>query len=152
MTHEMKKTFLIGHGNMELSKFLELLKEKEIDTLVDVRSIPYSKFASQFNRENLNTALRENSIKYVYMGDILGGRPPEGFDKYMKSSQFTKGISVLGEGITDSNVAIMCSEIDYTKCHRRFIGFKLIDEGFIIEDISKKGITERIAQKTLAGF
>ncbi len=148
----MKKAFLIGHGNVEISKFLELLKEKKIDTLVDVRSIPYSKFTSQFNRENLDMTLYGNDIKYVYMGDILGGRQPEGFDKYMKTSQFTKGIAILGEGITESNVAIMCSEIDYTKCHRRFIGSKLIDEGFVIEDISKKGIAEKIAQKTLAGF
>lgn len=148
----MKKAFLIGHGNMEINKFVELLRDKKIDTLVDVRSVPYSRFASQFNRENLNAALHENNIKYVYLGDVLGGRQPEGFDKYMKTSQFMKGIAVLGEGITDSNVAIMCSEIDYTKCHRRFIGFKLIDEGFMIEDISKKGIAERISQKTLAGF
>ena len=147
----MKKAFLIGHGNIEISNFLELLKEKKIDTLVDVRSVPYSKFASQFNRETLTRALYESDIKYVYMGDILGGRQPEGIDKYIKTSQFTKGIAVLGERITNSNVAIMCSEIDYTRCHRRFIGFKLIDEGFIIEDI-KKGIAEKISQKTLAGF
>lgn len=148
----MKKAFLIGHGNMEISKFLELLKDKKIESLVDVRSVPYSKFASQFNRENLSRVLCENNIRYVYMGDILGGRQPEGFDKYMKTSQFTRGISVLGEGITESNVAIMCSEIDYTRCHRRFIGSRLIDDGFVIEDISKKGIAEKIAQKTLAGF
>jgi uncharacterized protein (DUF488 family) len=148
----MKKAFLIGHGNMETNTFLEILKEKKIDTLVDVRSIPYSKFASQFNRESLKRALSERDIKYVYMGDILGGKQLEGFGKYMRTSQFTKGIAILVEGITSSNVAIMCSEIDYTRCHRRFIGFKLINEGFVIEDISKKGISEKLAQKTLVGF
>ena len=148
----MKKAFLIGHGNIEIEKFINLLKEKRIETLVDVRSVPYSKFASQFNRENLKMILAENGINYVYMGEILGGRQPGGFDKYMKSNQFGKGITILEEGIGYSTSAIMCSEIDYTKCHRRFIGSKLNDEGFIVEDISKEGISEKIAQKTLAGF
>ena len=148
----MKKAFLIGHGNMEVKEFTNVLKEKKIETLVDVRSVPYSKFVPQFNRENLKKILEENKIDYVYMGEILGGRHPEGFDKYMNSNQFRKGIAILEEGISSSTSAIMCSEIDYTKCHRRFIGSKLTDEGFNVEDISKKGISEKIAQKTLAGF
>lgn len=148
----MKKAFLIGHGNMEIDKFISLLKEKKIETLVDVRSVPYSKFVSQFNRENLKKVLAENNIGYVYMGTVLGGRHPTGFDKYMNSNQFSEGIKILEDGIGSSTSAIMCSEIDYTKCHRRFIGSKLTDEGFSIEDISKKGISEKIAQKTLAGF
>lgn len=148
----MKNAYLIGHGNMEIEKFINLLKEKRIETLVDVRSVPYSKFASQFNRENLKKILTEKGINYVYMGEILGGRQPDGFDKYMKSNQFSKGIAILEEGISSSTSAIMCSEIDYTKCHRRFIGSRLIEEGFNVEDISKKGISEKIVQKTLAGF
>jgi uncharacterized protein (DUF488 family) len=148
----MKKAYLVGHGNGSVEEFIELLKDKKIETLVDVRSVPYSKFASQFNRENLSKQLSEKGINYVYMGEILGGRHPEGFDKYMDSNQFNKGIAILEEGISSSTSAIMCSEIDHTKCHRRFIGSKLIDEGFIVEDISKKGVIEKIAQKTLGGF
>ncbi|MDI6655428.1 MAG: DUF488 domain-containing protein, partial [Candidatus Hydrothermarchaeota archaeon] len=121
---------------MKIEEFIGLLKEKEIETLVDVRSVPYSKFASQFNRENLSKSLYENNIEYVYMGDILGGRQPGGFDRYMQSNKFSKGISLLQEGITNSNAAIMCSEIDHTECHRRYIGYRLSREGFIIENIS----------------
>lgn len=137
---------------MQIEEFISLLKDNQIETLIDVRSTPYSKFASQFNREDLRNKLSKNGITYVYMGEILGGRHPEGFDKYMKSEQFKKGIFILEEGINSSTSAIMCSEIDHTKCHRRFIGSKLIDEGFDVQDISKKGVIEKITQKTIGGF
>tara|TARA_Y100000310_G_scaffold140319_2_gene139690 strand:- start:3687 stop:4133 length:447 start_codon:yes stop_codon:yes gene_type:complete len=148
----MKKAYLIGHGNLDINKFIELLKGKGIEVLIDVRSVPYSKFASQFNKESLKESLSKNSIDYGHMGDILGGRHPQGFDKYMKTNEFNQGIMQLQESIKDYIVAIMCSEIDYTKCHRRFIGSRLGDEGIIIENISRNGKVEKISQKTLAGF
>lgn len=146
-----KKIYLIGHGNMQLSEFLELLKKEKIDTIIDVRSIPFSKYVPDFNKENLNKFLSENDIDYVYMGSILGGRQPEGFNKYMNSNQFEKGIVLLEEGVSGSVAAIMCSEVDHTKCHRRFIAAKLVDRGFIVQNLTK-GKTETVNQRTLGNF
>ena len=148
-----KVIYLIGHGNMKLDKFLEILKEKKVDMLVDVRSVPFSKYVPDFNKESLKEVLLKNNIEYVHMGSVLGGkRDPEWFNKYMNTKEFEKGIYILQEGINESIAAIMCSEIDYRKCHRRFIGSKLADGGFIVEDISKKGIVQKIGQKTLVSF
>jgi hypothetical protein len=36
--------------------------------IVYVRSKPYSQFAPQFNRENLQYFLKHNNMKYLYMG------------------------------------------------------------------------------------
>lgn len=146
-----KKIYLIGHGNMQLSEFLELLKKEKIDTIIDVRSIPFSKYVPDFNKENLNKFLSENDIDYVYMGSILGGRQPEGFNKYMNSNQFEKGIVLLEEGVSGSVAAIMCSEVDHTKCHRRFIAAKLVDRGFIVQNLTK-GKNETVNQRTLGNF
>ena len=146
-----KRIYLTGHGNMQINEFLELLKDKQIDTLIDVRSIPFSKYVPDFNKENLTKFLSENGIDYVYMGSILGGRQPEGFDKYMNSIQFEKGINILEEGVIGSIAAIMCSEIDHTKCHRRFIAAKLVDRGFVVENIAKRKI-EKVDQRTLGNF
>lgn len=148
-----KIVYLIGHGNMKLDEFLEILKGKKVDTLVDVRSVPFSKYVPDFNGENLKGFLLKNNIHYVHMGSILGGkRNPEWFNKHMNTKEFEKGIYILQEGINGNVAAIMCSEIDYRKCHRRFIGLKLADEGFIVEDISKKGIVQKVDQKTLVNF
>jgi len=147
-----KIVYLIGHGNMKLDEFLKILKEKKVDMLVDVRSAPFSRYVPDFNKENLKEFLLKNNIDYVHMGSILGGRHPEGFNKYMNSNEFKKGIAILQEGINGSRAAIMCSEIDYRKCHRRFIGSKLADEGFIVEDISKNDIVQKVNQRTLVSF
>jgi len=148
-----KIIYLIGHGNMKLDEFLEILKGKKVDVLVDVRSVPFSKYVPDFNKESLKEFLLNNNIDYVHMGSMLGGkRNPEWFNKHMNTKEFEKGIYILQEGVNGSIAAIMCSEIDYRKCHRRFIGLKLADEGFIVEDISKKGIVQKIDQKTLVSF
>ncbi len=148
-----KIVHLIGHGSMKLDEFLEILKGKKVDMLVDVRSVPFSKYVPDFNEESLKEFLLKNNINYVHMGSILGGkRNPEWFNKHMNTKEFEKGIYILQEGINGSVAAIMCSEIDYRRCHRRFIGLKLADEGFIVEDISKKGIIQKVDQKTLVNF
>ena len=146
-----KRIYLIGHGNMSLTDFLELLRMKNVDTLIDVRSVPFSKFVPDFNKESLQEFLSENNISYVYMGEILGGRQPEGIDKYIRSGKFEKGIDILEEGVIGSTAAIMCSELDFSKCHRRFIGAKLADKGFIVEDIAKSQV-QIVGQRTLGSF
>ena len=49
--------FTIGHSNHELEKFLQLLKTNSVEALVDIRSNPYSRFASQSNKDNLASGI-----------------------------------------------------------------------------------------------
>ena len=44
---------------------------------MDVRSYPASRYAPQFNRKSLASALEANGIGYAFMGAELGGRPKE---------------------------------------------------------------------------
>ena len=41
----------VGHSNHPLGAFLDLLAQHRIEVVADVRSSPYSRYASQFNRE-----------------------------------------------------------------------------------------------------
>ena len=72
---EKKPLYTIGHGARKEEEFLALLQQYDISFLVDVRSSPYSKFNPHFNQINLEHLLEEHNIKYVFMGDSLGGRP-----------------------------------------------------------------------------
>lgn len=138
---------------MKLNEFLEILKRKKVDMIVDVRSVPFSKYIPHFNKESLKEFLLRNNIDYVHMGSVLGGKQnPEWFNKHMNTREFEKGVYTLQEGISGNIAAIMCSEIDYRKCHRRFIGLKLASEGFIVEDISRKDVVQKVDQKTLGNF
>lgn len=131
----MKKIFTIGHSIYELDHFINLLKKYKIDTVVDVRSIPYSGFAPQFNKENLKNYLKKSKIYYIFMGDSLGARYEDksllfddnrvNFKKVQKTKTFQDGIARLENGlIKGCNIVLMCSEKEAFDCHR----FVLISE------------------------
>lgn len=49
--------YSIGHGNQSIDKFIQLLEDNGIMTLVDVRTSPYSRYNPQFNKDNLEHLL-----------------------------------------------------------------------------------------------
>ncbi len=62
----------IGHSNHTLEAFARLLAQETIEFVADVRSYPYSRHASQFNREDFRNALAQRAIRYVFLGEALG--------------------------------------------------------------------------------
>jgi uncharacterized protein (DUF488 family) len=143
--------YTIGHGNRKPEDFLALLKVFGIEYLVDVRSQPYSKFNQQFNQNELKVFLEQNGIKYVFMGDTIGGRPKdascydnEGKVDYeaVKSKEFfLNGIDRLKTAYKKGiNVVIMCSESKPCECHRsKLIGKVLITDNIVLKHIDEKG-------------
>ena len=132
--------YTIGHSNRSLAEFLELLERHGIESLVDVRSAPYSRYVTHFNRADLEYSVESHKIRYTYLGAELGGRPPgdEFYDEhdhvlYYRVAQapfFRGGIEKLIEEGAVYRTAFMCSEEDPTNCHRRLlIARVLMDEG-----------------------
>jgi uncharacterized protein (DUF488 family) len=68
-----KTIYTIGHSTHSIKEFISILQSFNIQTLVDVRSLPGSRKFPQFNAENLKISLKENNIEYIYLKD-LGGR------------------------------------------------------------------------------
>jgi uncharacterized protein (DUF488 family) len=119
----------IGHSNHPLEVLLALLGQHRVEVVADVRSSPYSAYASQFNREALRPPLQKRAIQYLFLGDLLGGRTEderfyddEGhmlYDQMAQSPGFKQGIRRLLDGVAKFRVAILCGEEDPTDCHRR---------------------------------
>ncbi|OYT31035.1 MAG: hypothetical protein B6U94_04495 [Thermofilum sp. ex4484_79] len=124
--------YTIGHSNRSLRELLKILKYYKIDVVVDVRRWPSSKKFPHFSREFLEKELQNSSIKYVWLGDLLGGYRTGGYEKYMKTNDFKKGITKLEKIVKDNTVVIMCSEKLWFKCHRRFIANELVKRGYKI--------------------
>ena len=128
----------IGHSNHPLEVFLDLLAQHGIDAVVDVRSSPYSRYASQFNREAIHAALAERAIQYVFLGDLLGGRVDdqrfydgEGrvlYGQLAQSPGFRQGIERLLGIAEQTRAAILCGEEDPTDCHRRLLVGRVLGE------------------------
>ena len=157
MTSEISPAvvYSIGHSDHELQTFIALLRQHRITTLVDVRSQPYSRWVPQFNRETLARALEEAGLSYIYMGDTLGGRPPDAslynseqtegrpdYELMAATSSFQTGLEQLLELARTASVVMMCSEGDYHRCHRALlITPELLERGACVLHIQPDGET-----------
>lgn len=126
----MNPLYTIGHSTHDWEHFVQLLQLHRIDVLGDVRSVPYSRFTPQYNRESLSGGLARYGIKYVFLGQELGARrsEPECFvngkviyDFVAKTPAFQRGMERLRTGIAKYRVAIMCAEKDPLECHRTIL-------------------------------
>ncbi len=126
----MNAVFTIGHSNHPIETFIALLRQHEITAVGDVRSLPFSRFNPQFNRELLQKSLREVGIEYVPLGDALGARARDpgcyvaGRAKYeliAKSPMFLEGIQRVERGRQQHRIALMCAEKEPLDCHRTLL-------------------------------
>ena len=139
------KIYTVGHSTHPFELFLGLLLENCIAAVADVRSLPYSRYAPQFNEETLKNALKEANIAYIFIGAELGARSDDNscyvgdtvsYMKLARTSLFRRGIARLEDGITRYSVALMCSEQDPTICHRTILISKILFErGFEVNHI-----------------
>lgn len=145
-----QRVFTIGHSNHSFAAFLGLLTAHTIDTLVDVRSQPYSTYTPHFTRRALEPALAGHGIAYCFLGDELGGRPAgaefydaEGYVLYgrvARSAPFLAGIERLLAMLDGGRVALLCSEEDPAGCHRRLlVGRVLRGRGVAVAHIRGDG-------------
>jgi uncharacterized protein (DUF488 family) len=153
----LRTLYTIGHSSHTPEHFLELLQRHRIEVLVDVRSAPYSRYTPHFDRESLRDLITAAGIKYLYLGDVVGGRPKDetfydldGHARYAKvagSPDFLGGILRLERGADEFRVALMCSEEDPANCHRRLlIGRVLIERGAELLHIRGDGELQTDAQ------
>ena len=152
--------FTIGHSNRSLEAFLALLREPQVDRVVDIRKIPRSRTNPQFNGDTLPGALAPFDISYEHLASLGGLRgkarrlPPEvngfwthesfhNYADYALSAPFREGLEhLLGEGRA-RRCAIMCSEAVWWRCHRRIVADYLIANGQTVFHIMGEGRLER---------
>ena len=130
--------YTIGHSAHPIEKFIDLLQLHGIQVLVDVRSTPVSRWHPQYSKAALQRILEEHEVEYVFAGQRLGGRPKDptcydpkaladervkqpraDFARVIAREWFVQGIDDLISQIDKGRTAIMCSEEDPQRCHRR---------------------------------
>lgn len=140
--------FTIGHSDHEISKFVSLLELHGVTGIADVRSHPYSRIHTQFNRETLAEILKRVGIQYVFLGRELGARRSERecylecqarYDLIAQLPAFREGLERLRRGLTTHRIALLCAEKDPITCHRtvlvcRHLRAECIDIRHILND------------------
>jgi len=155
------RVLTIGHSNHSMEHFLELLRLHAVQVVADVRSSPYSKYTTQFDRESLVESLRVAGCQYVYLGSELGGRPRGDhyydaaghvlYDKVVESPGFQAGVARLEAGLRQHVVAALCAEEDPAGCHRRLlVGRVLGEHGVAVHHIRGDGRLQTEAELAAA--
>lgn len=139
--------FTIGHSTRPIETFVGLLRCGNVDTVVDVRTIPRSRHNPQYNGDVLAAALGAHGTGYVRIAELGGrrGRVPgvspdvngawehQAFHNYadyaLTSDDFRRGLDQLLALGSEKRVAIMCAEAVWWRCHRRIIADYLLMGG-----------------------
>ena len=141
--------FTIGHSTHPIEKFVDLLKQHNIEAVADVRSSPYSQYNPQYNRETLKKTLQEHEIQYVFLGDELGARRTERgcyvdgqavYERVAQLPAFKEGIERVKKGAQKMQIALICAEKDPIECHRAvLISRQLAQEKVEVQHILEDG-------------
>jgi len=143
--------YTVGYGNRSVEELMGLLKRNGVEWLVDVRSAPYSKFKPEFSKHALETAARESGLRYVFLGDALGGRPDDpscyaegkvDYDLVRRRDFYLRGIEKLEKALNKGvRMALMCSEVKPEDCHRSaLIGVTLSEKAIPVIHLDEGGI------------
>lgn len=163
-TNEPTPLYTLGHGTRASEELLDLLERYGVQFVIDVRSHPYSRFKPEFSRPALERRLRQAHIRYVFMGDALGGRPSDetcytngkvDYAKVREKEFFQQGIARLGRAWEQGyRMTLLCSESKPEECHRsKLIGATLAEQGIRVMHIDENGVlkTQEQVMAALSG-
>lgn len=148
--------FTIGHSTRSLDELIGILVPLAIDELVDVRAFPRSRTNPDFNIETFPSSLAAKGISYRHCRELGGRRNRQkgvagelnsfwqnqsfhNYADYALSEQFHGALDKLVALGSSRNVAIMCSEAAWWRCHRRIISDYLILRGCTVRHVMTIG-------------
>lgn len=145
--------FTVGHSTLPIERFAGLLKIYGVERLVDVRTVPRSRYNPQFNADALAGSLGKELIEYLPMAALGGLRHARkdspnggwrndsfrGYADYMQTAPFNEALEALMRIGREKRVAIMCAEAVPWRCHRSLIADALnVREVPVVEILSEK--------------
>ena len=130
----------LGHSTRPIEEFIGLLRAHQISHLVDVRTVPRSRYNPQFNTDTLAQSLRDAGLRYRHLPELGGLRKPKkdsinngwrnasfrGYADYMQTDEFLNALDALMADSRLQPTAIMCAEAVPWRCHRSLIADALV--------------------------
>lgn len=124
--------YTIGYAADHFDNFLSRVRELNPTHLVDVRTYAYSNYQEDFRGKEFSDRVNASGLKYVYLGDKVGGKPKDesvysdGHVDYCKLEQasfFQTGIRQLMQAAEKptTKLMLMCGCGRPEKCHRGLI-------------------------------
>lgn len=145
------EVYTLGHSNYPFDKFIEILKKYNINCVVDIRAIPYSKYNTQYNKEFFQNNLKKLGYTYIYMADEFGAKRKTkesynsqgyaDFDKVILEKDFKRGVERLKVGCNKGyKIVLLGAMQEPIRCPRAIlVGRQLVKEGFDVKYIMHEG-------------
>lgn len=156
--------YTIGYGNRPIGTFLDLLRHYSIGCLVDVRSLPTSRFRPDFRKKALQQHLEAAGMEYWWMGENLGGKRVDpscivdgkvDLARLAALPAFRDAMDeVVSKALAASDgraLALMCSEQKPENCHRAWwLAPEMAARGLEVLHIDENGALK--TQQEVRGF
>lgn len=139
--------YTIGHSNYSTERLIDMLRTFNINCVVDIRAIPYSKYNTHFNKEVIQETLVNANFIYIYMAKEFGAKRDNkisynelgycDFEKVIEEDDFKNGIQRLKDGCKKGyNIALMGARQEPIRCHRGILVGRVLErEGFNVKHI-----------------
>ena len=138
MQHGEKVFFTLGYQGHNLPSILRVLKQNDIDLLIDVRQNPVSRKAG-FSASRLQTELGRRGIEYAHYPCL--GTPTHIRLQYRKNGNAFMALKAYATYLSTKKVCLqslidfasskrfclLCLETDHNLCHRGVIAKKLVE-------------------------
>lgn len=138
--------FTVGHSNRGIGDFIDLLRAGGVEKIIDVRTVPRSRYNPQYNTDTLPATLAAHDIGYEHMPALGGLRPKSetvaadingfwengsfhNYADYALSPAFGTALDRLIAQGRRQRCAVMCAEAVWWRCHRRLIADYLLARG-----------------------
>ena len=135
MPRQREMLLTYGHGTDSSERTVATLLGAAVASVVDIRTAPGSRRNPQFARAAMSEWLPEAGIRYRWEKRLGGFRKPgpdnpdvawredmfRGYAEHMRSAGFLDAIDGVLAEAAGRQVAVMCSESLWWRCHRRLV-------------------------------
>jgi uncharacterized protein (DUF488 family) len=142
----------IGHSNRSIEEFMDLLRQNDIQCVLDIRTVPKSRHNPQFGQDVLPASLAEAGIAYRHVAGLGGLRHPRkdspnnawhntsfrGYADYMQTAEFAENVEAVVDLARTTRCVLMCAESVPWRCHRSMVADALTVRGVRVEHIINK--------------
>lgn len=122
----------IGYEGLDMTGFLALLRQSNVETIVDIRELPLSRKPG-FSKNGLHETLNLHGFEYMHVPEL--GCPKPIRDQYRADgdwSRYKEGflhflalqddvIAEVAAMAATTTCALLCFEADYNYCHRSMV-------------------------------
>ncbi len=114
----------IGHSTRTLAEFIGLLQAHGATRVVDVRTVPRSRYNPQFNKTSLPGSLKKSGLGYIHLPGLGGLRHSKcdsvnlgwhnasfrSYADYMQTPEFEQSFDELIQLANQERIVLMCAE------------------------------------------